>query len=98
MSSSDPLARLVTAVSANVLRAVGALMIVLPIGVAATSAATEYGLAAEAASGPTAVFAADAGAVGALVEFAAVHPAYPAAALIGIVLVVAGDETPLIGN
>ncbi|QPV64878.1 hypothetical protein I7X12_09840 [Halosimplex litoreum] len=98
MSSSGIGARLVTAVSAHVLRVVGSLMIVLPIGVAAVSVSTEYGLGGGDATGVTAAYATDVGAVSALVEFASVHPAYPAAILVGLVLVAAGDEAPLIGS
>jgi hypothetical protein len=98
MSSSGILSRLVTAVSANVLRAVGSLMILLSVGIAAASISTDYGLGGGDATGGTAAYAADAGAVAALVEFASVHPAYPAAILVGLVLVAAGDEAPLIGS
>jgi len=89
---------MVTAASANALRVVGSVAIVLSVGVAAASVSTEYGLGAGAPSGGTTAYAADVGAVAALVEFGAAHPAYPVFALIGLVLVVAGDEAPLIGS
>ncbi|WP_135364780.1 hypothetical protein [Halosimplex halophilum] len=98
MSSSDRLSRLVSAVSAHVLRVVGSLMIVLSVGIAAVSVSTGSGPGAGETSGGTTAIAADAGAVAALVEFAAAHPAYPAAVLVGLVLVAAGEETPLIGS
>ncbi|QLH80810.1 hypothetical protein [Halosimplex pelagicum] len=98
MSSSGILSRLVTAVSANVLRVVGSLMIALSLGIAAASVSTDFGLDGANATGATAAYAADAGAVAALVEFAGTHPAYPAAMLVGLVLVAAGEETPLIGS
>jgi hypothetical protein len=97
MGSSGILSRLVAAVSANVLRAVGSLMIVLSVGIAAASVSTDYGLGGDATGG-TAAYAADAGAVAAFLEFASVHPAYPAAILVGLVLVAVGDEAPLIGS
>ncbi|WP_436908403.1 hypothetical protein [Halosimplex marinum] len=98
MSSSGIGSRLVTAVSAHVLRVVGSLMIVLSIGVAAVSVSTGSGPGGGETGGGTTAFAADAGAVAALVEFGAAHPAYPAAVLVGLVLVAAGEETPLIGS
>ncbi|ELZ29350.1 hypothetical protein C475_03999 [Halosimplex carlsbadense 2-9-1] len=98
MSSSGILSRLVTTVSANVLRAVGSLMIVLSVGIAAASVSTDFRLSGANATGATATYTADVGAVTALVEFASAHPAYPAAMLVGLVLVAAGDETPLIGS
>ena len=98
MSASGIGSRLVTAASANALRVVGLLTIVLSVGVAAASVSTEYGLGGGDPSGGTAAYTADIGAVAALVEFGAAHPAYPVFALIGLVLVVAGDEAPLIGS
>jgi hypothetical protein len=98
MSSSGLWSRLVTAVSAHVLRVVGSLMIALSVGVAAVSVSTGSEPGAGETAGGTAAFLADAGAVAALVEFGAAHPAYPAAVLVGLVLVVAGEETPLIGS
>lgn len=98
MSSSGILSRLVAAVSANVLRVVGSLTIVLSVGIAAASVSTDFGLNGADATAASATYAADAGAVAALVEFASVHPAYPAAVLVGLVLVAAGEETPLIGS
>jgi len=97
MSSQSLLSRLVTTVSANVLRAVGSLVIVLSVGVAAASVSTDYALGGDPTGG-TAAYTVDVGAVTALVEFAAAHPAYPVFTLIGLVLVVAGEETPLLGS
>lgn len=99
MSRTGIGARVVAAVSAQTLRVVGALTIVLSVGVAVASVSTEYGLAVTTESGSkTATYAADAGVAAALVEFAAAHPAYPVAVLVGLVLVVTGKETPLIGS
>ncbi|QLH76453.1 hypothetical protein HZS55_03660 [Halosimplex rubrum] len=98
MSSSGIGSRLVTAVSAHVLRVVGCLMIALSVGIAAASVSTDYGLGGANATGVAAAYTANAGAVAGLVEFAAAHPAYPVAVLVGLVLVAAGDEAPLIGS
>lgn len=99
MSRSGFGERVVAAVSAQTLRVVGALTMVLSVVVAAASVSTEYGLAVAAETGgKTATYAADAGIAAALVEFAVAHPAYPAAVLVGLVLVVAGEDTPLIGG
>ena len=69
MSSQSLLSRLVTTVSANVLRAVGSLVIVLSVGVAAASVSTDYALGGDPTGG-TAAYTVDVGAVTALVEFA----------------------------
>ncbi|MFC7197000.1 hypothetical protein ACFQL4_24025 [Halosimplex aquaticum] len=66
--------------------------------VTAASLTTPHGLSVPGQSGAnTATATADIGTVTALVEFAAAHPAYPMVALLGFVLVVAGEETPLLG-
>ncbi|WP_436925349.1 hypothetical protein [Halosimplex amylolyticum] len=99
MSRTGIGSRLVATVSAEVLRVVGLLTALLSAGVAGVSVSTEYGLAVTAEAGSqTAASVADVSTVGALVEFAAAHPAYPAAVLVGVVLVVAGDETPVLGS
>jgi len=91
--------RLLAAISAQILRVAGLLTMVLSSGVAATSVTTEYGLPITTSSGgqPSAS-AIEGGTVAALMEFATAHPAYPAAVLLGFVLFVAGDETPLLGG
>jgi len=99
MSQSGIGARLVAAASAQTLRVLGALTVCLSAGIAAMSVTTEYGLSVGTESATqTTAYAADAGILTALVEFGAAHPAYPVAVVIGVVLVVAGDEVPLLGG
>ena len=99
MSQAGIGTRLVRAASAQTLRILGTLTICLSFGIAAMSVTTEYGLSVEAdSSAQTTAYATDVGTATALVEFAAAHPAYPVAVLIGLVLVVAGDEVPLLGG
>jgi len=99
MSQTGIGARLVAAASAQTLRVLGALTICLSVGIAAMSVTTEYGLSVGAdAATQTTAYATDVGILTALVEFAGVHPAYPVAVVVGIVLVVAGDEVPLLGG
>ncbi|WP_123535281.1 hypothetical protein [Halosimplex salinum] len=99
MSSTGVGSRLVAATSRHALRVVGFVTVLMSAGVASMSVTTEYGLTVGSESaGQTAAYAADVGTIAAFAEFAAAHPAYPAAVLVGFVLVVAGDETPLIGD
>lgn len=90
-----PLARLLATVSDQALRVVGAAMICLSAAVTAGSLTTEHGIetpATEAATATTAVSAT------VLIEFAAAHPAYPLAMLVGLVLLATNDDAPLIGS
>ncbi|MFB6138971.1 MAG: hypothetical protein ABEJ26_00890 [Halosimplex sp.] len=98
MSSAGIGSRLGAAASANALRVVGLLAIVLSVGIAAATVSTTYGLRTAGPSGGTAACATDVGAVGALVAFAVAHPAYPVLALCGFVLVVLGADAPLLGS
>ncbi|WP_415379571.1 hypothetical protein [Halosimplex sp. TS25] len=99
MSHTGIGSRLVATVSAQVLRVVGLLTVLLSAGVAGLSVSTEYGLAVTVGGeSQTAAYTADVSIASALVEFAAAHPAYPVAVLVGFVLVVAGDETPILGG
>jgi len=99
MGENSIVGRLVSAASAQTLRVLGGLTVCLSVGIAAMSMTTEYGLAVAPDPGTqTTAYVADVGAVAALVEFATAHPAYPVAVVIGLVLVVAGDEVPLLGG
>lgn len=99
MSRTGIGSKLVATISAQVLRVVGLLTVSLSVVVTALSLATEHGLAvADGSGGQTAAYVTDVGAATALVEFAAAHPAYPFAMLVGVVLIVAGDETPVLGS
>ena len=92
-------ARVVAAMSAHSLRVVGAVAVLLSTGVASLSITTNQGLTVTAgAADRTATVAADAGVVTALVEFAVSYPAYPVATVLGLVLLVVGDDAPLVGK
>ncbi|QLH76454.1 hypothetical protein HZS55_03665 [Halosimplex rubrum] len=87
-----------TVLDGQTLRIAGLVTIVCSATVTAASIGTSHGLSIHSQStANTAPVVADVGAATALVEFAAAHPAYPVAALVGLVLVVAGEETPLLG-
>ncbi|WP_415379570.1 hypothetical protein [Halosimplex sp. TS25] len=80
------------------LRIAGLVTVVCTVAVTAASITTPHGLSVPSQSGTNAVTTtADVGTLTALVAFAAAHPAYPVVALLGFVLVVAGEETPLLG-
>jgi hypothetical protein len=98
MSRTGIGSRVVATISAQVLRVFGLLAASLSIAVTALSLSTEHGLAVSSGDAQTAAYVTDAGVVTALAEFAGAHPAYPVAMLVGIVLIVAGDETPLLGG
>lgn len=88
-----PVARL----NDQVLRLVGLAFVACAGAVVAASVATDRGLSVT--PGTTANAAAtDPGTVAALVQFSVAHPAYPVAVLVGLVLVVLGEETPLLGS
>ncbi|WP_459193503.1 hypothetical protein [Halosimplex sp. J119] len=85
-------------VARQTLRIVGLVAIACTAVVTAASLTTPYGLSVPSRSGAnTATVITDVGNVTALIEFAAAHPAYPVVALVGLVLVVAGEDTPLLG-
>ncbi|WP_436908400.1 hypothetical protein [Halosimplex marinum] len=87
-----------TALDGQTLRIAGLVTLVCTTSVTAASLGTSHGLSVPGRSGSnTAPVLADIGVAAALVEFAAAHPAYPVLALVGLVLVVAGEETPLLG-
>lgn len=81
------------------LRIAGLVAVACSVAVTAASLATAYGFSVPRQSGANAAtVATDTGAAAALVAFAAAHPAYPTVALVGLVLVVAGEDTPLLGS
>ncbi|QLH80809.1 hypothetical protein [Halosimplex pelagicum] len=87
-----------TVLDGQTLRIAGLVTVACSAAVTAASVGTAHGLSMPSQSGAnTATVVADLGAAAALVEFAAAHPAYPVALLVGLVLVVAGEETPLLG-
>ncbi|WP_436925348.1 hypothetical protein [Halosimplex amylolyticum] len=87
-----------TILDGQTLRIAGLVAVWCVVAVTAASITTPHGLSVPGQSGAnTMTVAADVDTVVALVEFAAAHPAYPTVALIGLVLVVAGEETPLLG-
>jgi len=92
-----------TILDGQTLRIAGLVTVVCAVAVTAASVGTAHGLSVPGQSGAntatanTATALADVGAVAALVEFAVAHPAYPVLALVGLVLVVAGERTPLLG-
>lgn len=90
--------RLLAAVSRHVLRVAGFVMVAASVGVTATSLATARGVGPfDGGEAQRAAALAD-GTVGtALVEFSLAHPAYPAATLVGLALVVLGEDAPLLG-
>ena len=91
--------RLVAATSAQSLRVVGAVTVLLSTGVASLSVTTNHGLAVTAGTADqSATLAADVGLLPALVEFAMAAPAYPVATALGLFLLVVGDNAPLIGG
>ncbi|WP_459193504.1 hypothetical protein [Halosimplex sp. J119] len=98
MSGTGIGSRVVATISAQVLRVVGLLTVSLSVVVIALSLSTEHGLAVRGGDAQTAAYVTDVGVVTALAEFAGAHPAYPVAMLVGIVLIVADDETPLLGS
>ncbi|WP_436931772.1 hypothetical protein [Halosimplex halobium] len=87
-----------TVLDGQTLRIAGLVTLVCTAAVTAASLGTPQGLSVPGQSGSNAATTlADSGAAAALVEFAAAHPAYPVLALVGLILVVAGEETPLLG-
>ena len=92
-SSRGPVARL----SDHVLRLVGLAFVGWAGAVAAASVTTEYGLAAPS-SGAANALGGDLAAVGLVVEFALVHPAYAVLLFVGLVLVALGEDVPLLGS
>ncbi|WP_123535279.1 hypothetical protein [Halosimplex salinum] len=87
------------ALDRQTLRIVGFVTIACTSAVTALSLGTPHGLSIPGRSASnTATVVADIGAAAAVVEFAAAHPAYPTVAVIGFVLIVAGEDTPLLGN
>jgi len=92
------LGQLVAAVSSHALRVVGGVAVMLSAGVASVSVTTEHGLAVTAdAAERSATVAADGATMAAFVEFATFHPAYPVATALGLVLLILGDDAPLVG-
>ncbi|WP_135364781.1 hypothetical protein [Halosimplex halophilum] len=87
-----------TVLDGQTLRIAGLATLVCATVVTAASLATPHGLSVPGRSASNAApVLADSGVAAALVEFAAAHPAYPVLALVGLILVVAGEETPLLG-
>lgn len=87
-----------TVLDGQTLRIAGLVTLVCTAAVTAASLGTPHGLSVSDQSGSNAATAlADGGAPAALLEFAAAHPAYPVLALAGLVLVIGGEETPLLG-
>lgn len=87
------------ALDRQTLRIAGLVAVVCSVAVTAASLTTSYGLSVSGQSGAnTATAVADVGLAAVLVDFTAAHPAYPALALVGLVLVVAGEDTPLLGG
>jgi len=87
-----------TLLDGQTLRIAGLVTLCCVTAVTAASLGTSHGLSIPDHSGANAAtVVADLGAAAALVEFAVAHPAYPVLALVGLVLVVAGEETPLLG-
>lgn len=92
------LGRLVAAVSSHALRVVGGVAVLLATGVASVSVTTDHGLAVTASGADrAATVAADGATMSAFVEFATSHPAYPVATALGLVLLILGDDAPLVG-
>lgn len=96
MNRRGPLARLLATVSDHALRVVGAAMICLSAAVTASSLTTEHGL--ESPATETAATATTGVSATVLIEFAAAHPAYPIAMLVGLVLLATNDDAPLLGS
>jgi hypothetical protein len=87
-----------TILDGQTLRIAGLVTVLCTTAVTAASLGTPHGLSIPSQSTTnTATVVADIGTAAALIEFAAAHPAYPVLALVGLVLVVAGEETPLLG-
>jgi hypothetical protein len=87
-----------TVLDGQTLRIAGLVTVCCTVAVTAASLGTAHGLSIPSQSGTNAATTvADVGTAAALVEFALAHPAYPVLALVGLVLVVAGEETPLLG-
>jgi|GEM_PF-1562209 len=87
-----------TLLGGQTLRIAGLVTLCCVAAVTAASLGTPHGLSIPGRSeANAATIVADLGAAAALVEFAAAHPAYPVLALVGLVLVVTGEETPLLG-
>ena len=89
--------RVLAWVSANSLRVVGIVTVLLSGGVMAATVTTEF--APDGTESATAAMTtADVGAVTALMEFSTAHPAYLGAVLFGLVLVAMGEDVPLLGD
>lgn len=87
------------ALDRQTLRIAGLAAVVCSVTVTAASLGTPHGLSVtRQPEANTAPAVADVGAAAALAEFAAAHPAYPTLALVGLVLIVAGENTPLLGS
>lgn len=87
-----------TILDGQTLRIAGLATLCCVAAVTAASLGTAHGLSVAGQTGETtATVVTDIGAAAALVEFAVAHPAYPVLALVGLVLAVAGEETPLLG-
>lgn len=87
------------ALDRQTLRIAGLVTVACSAAVTAASFGTPYGLSVPGQSGSTtATVLAEVGVPTALVAFAAAHPAYPAVTLVGLLMIVAGEDTPLIGS
>mgnify|MGYP000053041983 CR=1 FL=1 len=98
MSQSGPGARFVAGISVHSLRVVGSIALLASAAVAAASVTTSFDPAGSETTQQSAAIAGDPATVGAVVEFATVHPAYAGLFAFGLLLLVAGDEVPLLGS
>lgn len=81
----------------HALRVVGLAFVAWGGVTTAASVTTEYGLAVPEDVTANAL-GSDLAAVGSVVAFAIAHPAYPVLLLFGLVLVVLGEDAPLLGS
>lgn len=91
-STRGPVARL----NDHALRLVGLGFVLWAGAVTAASVTTEHGLAVPE-DGTTNALGSDLATLGLVVEFGLAHPAYPALLLVGLGLVVLGENVPLLG-
>lgn len=96
MNRRGPVAVALTTLDAHSLRVTGGLGAITAAGIAVASVVARHGLdVTDESSVVAAITALD---VTALLPFVVAHPAYPVAVLVGPLLLVLGDDAPLLGN